>query len=40
MIAPAVMPETMYFCVKRAMTMMGTVTTVAAAMSPPQSMLA
>ena len=40
LMAPAVMPDTMYFWVNSAMTMMGTVTTVAAAISPPQSMLA
>ena len=39
-VAPAVRPETMYFCVNSAITMMGSVTTVAAAIRPPQSMLA
>src|SRR5690606_35898622 len=39
-VAPAVRPETMYFCVNSAITMMGIVTTTAAAMRPPQSMLA
>ena len=39
-VAPAVRPLTMYFCVNRAMTMIGRVTIVAAAISPPQSMLA
>lgn len=39
-VAPAVSPETTYFCTNRAISMIGRVTTVAAAISPPQSMLA
>src|SRR5450759_5964332 len=39
-VAPAVRPATMYFWVKRAITMIGTVTTTEADIRPPQSMLA
>jgi len=39
-VAPAVSPETMYFCANRAITMIGSVMITAAAMMAPQSTLA